>query len=73
MHVLAQRRPLLLPAVGAVMQSVENVVARTIVDYATEPLTWRDLRNALNVAAAIVNEVDMYRTFYGDSRSRFAQ
>lgn len=55
------------------MQSVENVVARTIVDYATQPLTWRDLRNALNVAAAIVNEVDMYRTFYGDSRSRFAQ
>ena len=55
------------------MQSVENVVARTIVDYATEPLTWRDLRNALNVAAAVVKEVDMYRTFYGDGRSRFAQ
>lgn len=55
------------------MQSVENVVARTIVDYATEPLTWRDLRNALNVAAAVVNEVDSYRLFWGEGRSRFAQ
>lgn len=46
------------------MQSLKNVVARTIIDMAAHQPTWTELRHALEVAIIIINDVDTYDALY---------
>lgn len=51
------------------MQSLKNVVARTILDHqkANQATTWAQLINALDLAETIIVEVDTYRALYGSA------
>jgi hypothetical protein len=54
------------------MQSLKNVVARTILDHqqANQATTWAQLINALDLAETIILEVDTYRALYAEEARR---
>ena len=48
------------------MQSLRNVIARTLIDFQPEPpTTWKQLRDALDTAHAIAWDVRCYADFHG--------